>query len=60
MTLQERKTMMNLADTIKGEINRMCVTKALTELDSMAMHARKNIERLQAMKYADLKGGAQE
>jgi len=60
MTAQERKTMMILADTIQGEINRMCVTKELAELDSMASHAQKNIERLQAMRYADLKEGAQE
>ena len=60
MTENERKTMMILADTIQGEINRMCVTKELAELDSMALHAKKNIERLQAMRYADLKEGAQE
>lgn len=54
---KERKTMMILADTIQGEINRMCVTKELAELDSMALHAKKNIERLQAMRYADLKEG---
>ena len=60
MTEQERKTMMNLADTIKGEINRMCVTKELAELDDMLMYAKRNIERLYAMKYADLKEGAQQ
>ena len=59
MTAQERKTMMILAETIQGEINRMCVTKELAELDSMALHAKKNIERLQAMRYADLKEGEQ-
>lgn len=51
MTEQERKTMMILADTIQGEINRMCVTKELSELDSMALYARKNIEKLQKMRY---------
>ena len=51
MTENERKSMMILADTIKGEINRMCVTKELSELDSMALHARKNIEKLQRMRY---------
>ena len=49
----ERKEILNLADMIHGEINRMCVTKDLSELDSMALHARKNIERLQAMRYKD-------
>lgn len=51
MTENERKTMMILADTIKGEINRMCVTKELSELDTMALHARKNIEKLHDMVY---------
>ena len=46
MNEQERKVMMNLADTIKGEINRMCVTYELTELDSMHLHAKNNINRL--------------
>lgn len=55
MTGNGRKTMMILADTIEGEINRMCVTKDLSELDSMAQHAKKNIEKLHDMKYADLK-----
>lgn len=53
MTENERKSMLirELADTIEGEINRMCVTKELSELDSMALHAKKNIEKLQRMKY---------
>ena len=53
MTEQERKTMLILADTIKGEIIRMCVTKELAELDSMALHAVKNIEKLQKMRTFD-------
>jgi len=55
MTEEERKKMMNLADMIEGEINRMCVTKDLSELDTMALYARKNIEKLQNMRYADFK-----
>ena len=51
MTEQERKTMLILADTIKGEINRMCVTKELAELDSMSAYAIKNIQKLQCMRY---------
>lgn len=51
MTGQERKTMLILADTIQGEINRMCVTKDLSELDSMALHAKKNLEKLSKMIY---------
>ena len=51
MTEQERKVMMNLADTIQGEINRMCVTKELTEFDSMYGHAKKNIDKLSKLIY---------
>ena len=51
MTENERKTMMILADTIQGEINRMCVTKELSELDTMYGHAKKNIEKLSKMIY---------
>lgn len=46
MTENERKKMMILADTIKGEINRMCVTKDLSEFDTMYAHAKKNLEKL--------------
>ena len=51
MTENERKTMMILADTIKGEINRLCVTKELTEFDSMYGHAKKNLDKLSKMVY---------
>lgn len=51
MTENERKTMMILADTINGEINRMCVTKELAEFDSMYGHAKKNLEKLSKMIY---------
>ena len=51
MTENERKTMMILADTIKGEINRMCVTTELVELDTMYGYAKKNLEKLLKMIY---------
>lgn len=51
MTENERKTMMSLADTIQGEINRMCVTKELSELDAMYGHAKKNLDKLSKMIY---------
>lgn len=51
MTENERKTMLILADTIKGEINRMCVTNELAEFDTMYGHAKKNIEKLSKMIY---------
>lgn len=53
MTENERKTMMNLADTIQGEINRMCVTKELTEFDTMYGHAKRNLDKLSKMIYDD-------
>lgn len=56
MTRDERKRMMILADTIQGEINRMCVTKELSELDSMEEYAKKNIEKLKLLRYADFTG----
>lgn len=51
MTENERKSMMLLADTINGEINRMCVTNELTELDTMYRHARNNLDSLLSMIY---------
>lgn len=51
MTENERKAIMILADTIQGEINRMCVTTELTELDTMYKHARVNIDKLLGMIY---------
>lgn len=51
MTENERKTIMILADTIEGEVNRMCVTNELTELDSMYYHATINLGKLLNMIY---------
>lgn len=51
MTELERKKMFNLVDTITGEINRMCVTHDLNELDTMSQHAKKNIEKLQSLRF---------
>ena len=51
MTVNERKEMLNLADIIMGEINRMCVTNELSELAVMSGHAKKNIEKLYTMIY---------
>jgi len=50
----KQKEMLILAETIIGEINRMCITDSLAELDSMALHAKKNIEKLQTMRSHDL------
>lgn len=51
MTENERKSMMILADTIKGEINRMCVTSDLAEFDTMYGHAKVNLDKLSKMIY---------
>ena len=51
MTENKRKTMMILADTLKREINRMCVTKELAELDSMYGHAKRNLDKLSKIIY---------
>ena len=51
MTENERKTMMILADTVKGEINRMCVTEDLSEFDIMYGHAKRNLDKLSKMIY---------
>jgi hypothetical protein len=51
MTENERKSMMILADTIEGEINRMCITKELTEFDTMYEHAKRNLDKLSRMIY---------
>lgn len=46
MTEDERKAMVMLADTLEGEINRMCLTKDLAEFDTMYAHARVNLKKL--------------
>jgi len=51
MSEQERKTMLILSDTLVGEINRMCVTKDLSEFDTMYAHAKKNLDKLSKMIY---------
>ena len=49
--MTEKDKIMLLAETIQGEINRMCVTHELTELDSMFQHAAKNLTKLANMIY---------
>lgn len=51
MDENERKSMLVLANTIKEEINRMCVTKELVELDTMYNHAKRNLDALLKMIY---------
>ena len=54
MTRDKHKEMMILADMIKGEINRMCVTNDIIELNNMSLYARNNIGKLRDMREADL------
>lgn len=51
MTAEQQKEILNLSDTIEGEINRMCVTNSLVELNNMTLHARNNIIRLNSLIY---------
>lgn len=56
MTRDEHQKILNLADTIQGEINRMCVTGEISELDTMAFYAVENIKRLRDLRYRELTG----
>lgn len=49
MTENERKEMLIIADTIHGEINRMCVTQELSDFDIMYGYAKENLEKLHKM-----------
>lgn len=49
----QSKELLNLADTIQGEINRMCITDDIGELLNMAIHAENNIQKLSFMRYED-------
>ena len=47
MTENQRKDILNLSDTIKGEVNRMCVTNDIFELHDMASYARVRVSELE-------------
>lgn len=53
MTINEDeiKSILILADTIHGEINRMCVTNQLAEFERMYYCALSNIDKLSIMIY---------
>ena len=48
MNSEERQKILGLVDTIKSEINRMCVTDSLAEVNTMADQAIINIEKLRS------------
>ena len=43
-----------IADMLEGEINRMCVTNDIVELETMTYHAWKNIVRLQGIRHNEI------
>ena len=51
MTNEQRRAVIHIADTIQGEVNRMCVTNDLSELDAMTSCARYNILKLSQLIY---------
>lgn len=48
---RDNKSIILLADTIQGEINRMCVTNELNELDTMYSYVNTNLDNLLSMIY---------
>lgn len=46
-------------DTIMGELNRMCVTDDLAELDTMAQHAKNNLDKLHKLAFIKIKENRQ-
>ncbi len=53
-TKDDLKKIQEQEDLLKGNINRMCVTDDLSELDTMANHAIKRIKIIQNINYARL------
>lgn len=49
----QSKELLNLADMIQGEVNRICVTDDITELYRLSVHAENNIKKLCSMRYED-------
>ena len=48
------KELLNLADIIQGEINRICVTNDIKELSDMTIYVERNIHKLYSIRYKDL------
>lgn len=51
MTEEDRKVLTNLANKINEEVHKMTTTNRLTELDTMALYAKRNIDKLMSMKF---------
>ena len=52
--INREKAINDIANTIRGEIKRMCATSDIAELDTMALHASENIKTLRSLVYEDL------
>ena len=55
LTEEELQKIRVQEDLLQGNINRMCVTKSLSELDNMAFYARKRIETIQSINHKRFK-----
>ena len=53
--MNERQGIDSLTDMLKGNINRMCVTDELTELENMYDYARYRLEKLFSIRYMELR-----
>ena len=53
--MNDRDKIVELGDMIEGEINRICVTKDIKELDSMYSYAKRSLEKLVNIRYMELR-----
>ena len=53
-TYSDLRDIRNQEDLLRGNINRMCVTDSLSELDTMAHHAIERIKIIQNINYKRL------
>ena len=53
--MKHRQEIVNLGDTIEGEINRICVTNDIEELNSMEVYVKRNLEKLISIRYMELR-----
>ena len=60
MSELDRRKILIIADMLENEINMMCATDSLKELDNMAYHALRNIIKLQEMRHEYLIGKKEE
>lgn len=44
--IENNKKCCDIVEFLRGEINRMCITDSVSELDNLCIYAIKNIEKL--------------